>query len=62
MKATLTQVTNVIDQRTATDKHPGFATMIQQATHNMIEKVDHLMDASADNVSRFVFLVIVAFP
>ncbi|KAJ9093443.1 hypothetical protein QFC20_007125 [Naganishia adeliensis] len=47
--ATLTQVTNVIDQRTATDKHPGFATMLQQATHNMIEKVDHMMDASVEN-------------
>ncbi|KAJ9127582.1 hypothetical protein QFC24_000991 [Naganishia onofrii] len=49
VQATFTQVTSVIDQRTATDKHPGLVTMLAQATTNMIEKVDRAMDASIDN-------------
>ncbi|KAJ9094490.1 hypothetical protein QFC21_006029 [Naganishia friedmannii] len=49
VQATFTQVTSVIDQRTATDKHPGLVTMLAQATTNMIEKVDRAMDASVDN-------------
>ncbi|KAJ9119636.1 hypothetical protein QFC22_003345 [Naganishia vaughanmartiniae] len=49
VQATFTQVTSVIDQRTATDKHPGLVTMLAQATTSMIEKVDRAMDASVEN-------------